>query len=155
MSISFSIDGGDLKVGSGRSFETVTGAQKLAQDLGLWVLERIGTDPATPQYGSRLDGGIIDGISIDSFIGQTLTNERVLEVKQELSTLLAQYQQDQVSKMQREMVLYNGNHTLTTDETLSTVDSIEAVSVGDQIIVRVSITTLAGSNFKLTLPLGF
>jgi hypothetical protein len=154
MSLSFKIEGGDLKVGAGRSFETVTGADKLAQDLSLWILEHIGTDPATPQYGSALDGGTVNGVQIESFIGQALTDERVLEIKQELSTLLAQYQQDQVTKMQREMVLYNGNHTLTPDETLYSVDSIQAAVTADQIVVRISITTLAGASLKVTLPIG-
>lgn len=154
MSTSFKIQGGDLRVGAGRTFETVSGAQKLAQDLELWVLEHIGTDPATPDFGSRLDGGIINGVALESFIGQGATDERVAEIKQEITTLLSQYQQTQVAKMQREMILYNGNHTLSKDETLYTVDSIEAKAVVDKIIVRVGITTLSGSQFRLTLPLG-
>lgn len=155
MSISFKIEGGDLKVGVGRTFETVTGAPKLAQDLELWILERLGTDPSTPNFGSRLDGGTVNGVMLESFIGQSATDERASEIKQEISTLLAQYQQTQVAKIQREMILYNGNHTLSKDETLYSVDSIESKVVVDQIIVRVGITTLAGAQFKITLPLGF
>lgn len=154
MSKSFRIEGGDLKVGAGRSFEIVTDSSKLAQDLELWLQEHIGTDPATPEFGSRLDGGIVNGVPVESLIGQMLTDERVSEVKQELSTLLTQYQQTQVAKMQREMAIYNGNHTLAQDEILASVDSIEARAIGDQIVARVSMTTLAGQSFKVTLPVG-
>lgn len=153
MSKSLKLVAGDLSIGSGRTFETVSGSSKLAQDLELWILEHLGNDPDTPEFGSLLDGGTSNGVQIPSFIGEILTDERVGEIKQDISTLLAQYQQGQVTKMQREMALYNGNHTLSPDEILYTVDSIEATSIGTEIITRVSITTLAGNQFRLTIPL--
>lgn len=152
MSTSFRIQGGDLSVGAGRSFERAIGSLKLAQDLRLWVLEHVGTDPATPTFGSRLDGGIIDGEPVESFIGQVATEARQAEIRTEMIALLSQYQAGQIAKMQREMLAYGGSHTLTADETLHSIESVLTTQIGDQIIVRVLCHTLAGTQFQLTIP---
>jgi hypothetical protein len=152
MSTSLKISGGDLSIGSGRSYERVTGAYKLAQDLRLWVLERIGTDPSTPTYGSRLDGGVIDGDSIPSYIGQVANPAIIADIRAEVISLLSQYQANQIAKMQREMIAYGGKHTLSADETLQNVVSVDTSQIADQIIVRVTCMTLAGTQFRLTIP---
>lgn len=152
MSTSLKISGGDLAVGSGRSYERVTGAYKLAQDLKLWVLEQIGTDPATPSFGSRLDGGVIDGVEVPSYIGQVANPAILADIRAEIVSLLSQYQATQIAKMQREMISYGGKHTLSADETLQSVTSVETSQVGDQVIVRVTCQTLAGTQFRLTIP---
>lgn len=152
MSKSLKIEGGDLKVGTGRSFETVVGAEKLAQDLELWVLERIGIDPATPTYGSSLDGGIVNGVSVASFIGQVMTAERVNEARAQVLNILTQYQQGQLNKMKRELVEYGGKHTLDADEVLQSIDSIQAAASGTTVIIRATFTTLAQNTFNLTVP---
>lgn len=154
MSTSFKISGGDLSIGSGRSYERVSGAYKLAQDLRLWVLERIGTDPATPTYGSRLDGGIIDGVEQASYIGQ-LANPYVLtQIRSDIIGLLSDYQTNQISKMKREMIAFGGKNSLTADEILQTVVSVDTTQVADQVIARVVVTTLAGTQLKITIPTG-
>jgi hypothetical protein len=152
MSKSFRITNGDLEVGVGRSYQQVTGQAKLFQDLKLWVLEKIGTDPATPTYGSRLDGGVIGGEEIPSYIGQTITQERMADIAAEVSDLLALYQEEQLAKMQREAILYQGEHTLAPEEILHRVDDISTAQVGTTILVRVACTTLAGNSFRLTIP---
>lgn len=152
MSKSLSVINGDLQIGSGRSYQSVSGSAKLSQDLTLWIQEHVGTDSMTPTYGSTLDGGIIDGNVVPSFIGQINTAERVSEVRANIASLLGTYQQMQLEKMKREIVEYQGRHTLDPDEILNFVDSIEAKAVGDQIIVRVLCTTMSMRQFKLTLP---
>lgn len=152
MSKTMQIVNGDLVVGAGRSFQQVTGKQKLFQDLKLWVLERIGTDPATPTYGSRLDGGVIDGVEVESMIGELATQDRLDEIESEVAGLLASYQQEQIDKMRREVVLYNGQHTLSPNEVLHRVDAIQTTLLGTTVLVRVHCTTLAGDSFKLTIP---
>jgi hypothetical protein len=153
MSKSFKIVNGDFAVGAGRSFETVSGASKLAQDLRLWVTERIGTDPSFPTYGSRLDGGVVDGREIESYIGQIGTQERLNEIRAEVNTLLSLYQSTQLEKMRRESILYNGKTTLPPEEVLHVVENIEARQVGTVVIVRVTYQTLAGRNNRMTFPM--
>jgi hypothetical protein len=144
---------GDLIVGAGRSFETVTGKDKLFQDLKLRILERIGIDPATPTYGSRLDGGVIDGRVIPSLIGGVASADTVLEVKAEIYSILSQYQEQQLEKIRDESNRFQGKHTLSRDEILHTVDSVEVAIRGEIIFVRVTCTTLSGTNFQLDVPL--
>ena len=152
MSKSFKITNGDLTVGPGRAFETVTRVDKLAQDLRHWVLEKIGIDPATPTYGNRLDGGIIGGESVGGFIGETNSESRALEVRSEVLDLLGRYQQMQLAKIRRETAQYGGRHSLHEDEVLHLINSVAVSTRADQIIVRVSCQTLSGKSFDLIIP---
>jgi hypothetical protein len=152
MSKSFQIDNGDLVISSGRKFGTVTGSGKLAQDLRLWILEKIGTDPSTPTFGSRLDGGIIDGQEIQSYIGQIVNQQRVNEIVREVGNVVNKYQSTQLEKLKRDAVLYQGEQTLVPDEILHFINSIEGKAVGDIVAVQVNCTTLSGTIFKLTIP---
>lgn len=153
MSTSLKIVNGDLSVGSGRSFEVVSGRAKLQQDLKLWVLERIGSDPATPTYGSRLDGGIINGVEVPTFIGTIINDQVAAEIRSEIITLIQRYQQGQFEKVRNETILYTGKNTLDKDELIKTLDSVRVRAEGTTIIVSVTITTMADNTVSLTLPL--
>lgn len=152
MSTSLKINGGDLVIGTGRSYERVTGAYKLAQDLKLWVLEQIGTDPATPTFGSRLDGGVIDGVEVPSYIGQVANPYVLTQIRSDIIALLSNFQTNQISKMKREMIAFGGKNSLDADEILQTIVSVDTTQVADQVIVRVVVTTLAGTRLQLTIP---
>lgn len=152
MSKSFQINNGDLVINAGRKYGSVTGTAKLAQDLRLWILEKIGTDPSTPTFGSALDGGIIDGQEIQSFIGQIANQQRVDEIKQEVAAVVTAYQARQLEKIKSDNVLFQGQQTLTPDEILHIIDSIEAKADGDVVAVRVMCRTLSNTQFKLIVP---
>lgn len=153
MSYSLRVENGDLVVGSKRALEVVTGKEKLFQDLKLWILERLGTDPATPLYGSILDGGVIDGQYVDSFIGQVINHENLLAIKAEVLNILQQYQQMQLAKMKKELLEYNNRHTLDENEILHTINSVILTTMGSTVLVKVSCTTLKKVTFNITLPL--
>lgn len=152
MSKSLALENGDLAI-FGRGYAVVEGSAKLAQDLRLWVLERIGSDPATPTYGSSLDGGTINGVEVPSLVGQQMTNSNVLTIQSIVSNLLQQYQQGQLTKMQAEIVQYGGKTTLSNDEVIYTVDGVSATALGTTVVVQASITTLSGQTLLLTIPL--
>lgn len=151
MSNNFKIQRGDLVVGSGRMYERVAGLTKLQQDLELWLLEHIGSDPSTPTYGSSLDGGIINGEPFPSYIGQLSTAGRVREIEAEVRRILELYQETQINKMQLEMAQF-GKHTLAADEILATIDDIQSAAQGDLIIVRVRISTASAQQLSITVP---
>lgn len=153
MSKSFRILNGDLALTGDRTFDIVSGRDKLIQDLTLWVLERIGSDPLTPTFGSTLDGGIINGAEVPSFIGEVMTQGRINEIRAEVNNLLNQYQQLQLAKIQAETVQYGGSTTLDPDEVLKSIDSITTATSGTIIIVRVALTTLGNSQLQLTIPI--
>jgi len=153
MSYSLRIENGDLLIGSNRSLEVVTGKQKLFQDLTMWILERVGTDPATPLYGSTLDGGVIDGQEIPSFIGQIPTQYNLNLIKAEVLDLLHKYQQMQIAKMRQELIEFDGKHTLSGDEVLHTINSVEIGVVDTLVLVRVKCITLNKNSLNITIPL--
>lgn len=155
MSTSLRITGGDLTVGAGRSYETVSGADKLAQDLRLWVLAKIGQDPATPNFGSSIDGGTINDQPIPSTIGQLMSQQRIMEVRASIIELLTQYQTMQLAKMKQDMIDFRGSTTLQANEVVSSVENVEATGIGDTIIVRATIKTMANTTLTLTLPVDF
>lgn len=152
MSKSFALINGDLSL-SGRAYLTVEGSAKLAQDLRLWVLEKIGIDPATPTYGSSLDGGVINGVNIPSLIGQINSQAQTNQVQAVVQSLLVQYQQMQLDKIKVEIVKYGSKSTIPDDEILETINSVKAIDLQDMILVQVSLTTMAGTNLTLTIPL--
>jgi hypothetical protein len=152
MSYSLRVEAGDLVVGNKRALQTVTGKEKLFQDLKLWLLERVGTDPATPSYGSRLDGGVANNQIVPSYIGALATEENMNEIKSEILSLLQTYQQNQLAKMKKEVTEF-GNHTLRPNEVLRSINDIEVKQVGTSIIVRVNLSTLSKDTFNLTIPL--
>lgn len=152
MSTSFKITGGDLTVATGRTYDRVSGAYKLAQDLRLWVLEQIGTDPSTPTYGSTLDGGVIDGAVVPSVIGQIGTPVLVGQIRSEIISLISTYQQNQLAKMKSEMLQFNGQTSLDPDEILQNIVSVNAAQVETQVIVQVVVQTLADTTLQLTIP---
>lgn len=144
MSKSFAIVGGDLSV-SARSFATVRGKEKLMQDLRSWLLERIGTDPATPSFGSSLN-------EEDNFLGNILSQRRVFDVRNEVTNLLTRYQQLQLTKMQADSLDFEGKTVLDNDEMIEEISSVEVTSSGTLILVRVLLSTVKGNTIQLTLP---
>lgn len=153
MSKSFAVVNGDLGVSSGRSFDVVTGRAKLAQDLRLWILEKIGNDPMTPTYGSRLDGGVIDGQPVPSFIGQIVSPDLLSQIRNEIQSQCSQYQAMQFNKIRSEALVYGGRNTLEEDEVLSKVEQVDVKAMADIVVAQVKLTTLSGLSLTLTVPL--
>lgn len=152
MSKSLAIVNGDLAIGPGRKFESVSGRDKLLQDLKLWVLEKIGTDPATPGYGSRLDGGIEDGTNVPSFIGRIAQDQTVMEIRSEIIDLIIRFQAMQYDSIRAETIRYGGHNTMSADQVVSTIESVDIKFVGTMVIAQVKIGTLDGTIVRLTMP---
>jgi len=153
MSTSFKLTNGDLSVGAGRAYEVVQGRDKLRQDLTLWLMERIGQDPMTPTYGSRLDGGVIGGREIPSYIGQIASDNNSNQIRMEVLDLLVEYQNMQLDKIRNETLLYRGKNTLEADEVIDSINSVDVTQIGTTILVRVVLTTLGNTSLKVTLPI--
>lgn len=153
MSKSLTITNGDLAVSS-RNFDVVNGINKLKQDLHLHILERLGTDPSTPGYGSVLDGGRDEqGNEIPSFIGQLMSEERAADARADVLRIVTRYQQDQLEKMKREAIRFRGQHTLESGEVIHRIDSVVSRIFGTTIIVQVVLTTLSNQSLRLTIPI--
>lgn len=153
MSKSLALVNGDLQIGQGRAYETVSGSAKLRQDLKLWILERIGTDPMTPTYGSRLDGGVENGQPVPSYIGQAMSAENLMRMRTEVIQLIERYQAMQYQKMRSETLKYSGATTISGDEVILSIDSVTAKTLEPTIaIIQVVLTTLNKSKISITIP---
>jgi len=155
MSKSLAFDQGDLVLGAGRSFETVSGKKKLFQDLKLHILEQMGRDPGALGLGTTFEGGFVSGRYIQPIIGQNDSDRMRFEIKRQVAEVCRRYQQLQLQKIQTESVLYNGRNTLDADEVLSRVDSIDvSVTTPTQVRVKVVIVTIAGTIIPFEFNLG-
>lgn len=96
---------------------------------------------------------MIDGQEIPSFIGQLPTQFNLNLIKAEVLDLLHSYQEMQTAKMKQELIQFDNRHTLTGDEVLHTIDSVDVVAIATLVLVRVKCTTLNRNTFNLTIPL--
>lgn len=151
MSKSLAVVGGDLAIQS-RAYQVVTGKDKLIQDLRSWILEPLGTDPATPSFGTRLEGVLTDTEDFAGVIGGALTQQIVDGLQAELLDMLNTYQTLQVTKMQEEVVQYDGQTTLDPDEVIQSIDSVQAVVAADTILLQITLTTFSSNSLQITVP---
>lgn len=154
MSWSFHIKNGDLNLAGPGGFATVSGQQKLIQDLKNWILTPRGTDPMHPDYGSVLDGGMLpDGTQVNSFLGGLFTSENLVEIESEVRRALAAYQQQQLDRLTRESALYGGKNTFSAGEILVSVDDVSLQQVGDTVLVTCLISTGNGDQLSFSQAL--
>lgn len=151
MSWSLQLKNGDLTLGEAR-YGAVTGSAKLIQDLRCALLERIGTDPQHPAFGSSLDGGRLpDGTELPSLIGRKDWARVVVEVESEIRRIERNHQARQTSRIEADKFTY-GRPTLTPAEILVSIDGIESIQVGDTLLVRVSLVTGGQQNYVIDIP---
>ena len=80
------------------------------QDLKCLLIERVGTDPATPDFGSQFE--------TDTYIGSVYTEILAAEARAEVLELLQGYQAAQLEKIKEETIAYNGLNTLEAGEVI-------------------------------------
>jgi hypothetical protein len=153
MSKSFRVFNGDIQIGPKRALDLVEGGDKLRQDLELWVLERVGIDPSTPSFGSKLDGGRVNGVEIPSVIGQIISDQLLGEIRSEVISLIQRYQSMQYDKLRSETIQYRGKNTLSEDEIVSSIDKVNVTTAGTTVVVQAIINTLNGNQVRLTIPI--
>jgi hypothetical protein len=153
MSWSLRVSNGDLVLG-GTSFSTVTGEEKLVQDLRHYLLEQMGTDPMHPTYGSVIDGGTLpNGQIVESPIARIDWRNVTLEIEAEIRRIAAEYQRRQLERAKRDRHRYHKT-TLSAGEILAEVRDITFTQDQDTLYVEVEIES-GRSNpvlLDLTLP---
>lgn len=138
---SFRVREGDLVVTAGTA-ETVSGSDKLIQDLTLWLQEPIGTGFTTPRFGSILP----------SLIGRGDPEAVVMEVQSEVQRVLSLYQTYQFEKIKAAKM--NGRlYTFSRREILNRIYAVKAVAVGNAVHVQARIQTGAGDDIDVPLSI--
>lgn len=130
----------------------VTGRNKTFQDLKLWLLESMGTDPMHPEYGSLLDGGRLpNGRVVDSFIGSDQSS--VHRVEEEIARIVTSFMSQQKKRIDRDLASF-GKTTVSDSEIIDRVVSIDSQIFDSKLVVRVVLGMRNNTTMSLTQPIG-
>lgn len=153
MSWSFQIVGGDLyPLSTASGLGIVTGKDKTFQDLKLWILESMGTDPMHPEYGSLLDGGRLpNGTIVDSFVGsESLSAHRVEE---EIYRIVSSFMTRQKKRIDKDIASF-GRTTISNSEIIDRISEVRTQLFDTKLIVRVSLAMRDNTILSITQPIG-
>jgi len=152
VSWSLQLRNGDLTIG-GATLGQTTGKAKLVQDLRCALLERMGSDPLHPWFGSLLDGGRLNGQEQPSVIATDDWSRATLAVEAEIRRVAEQYQRSQILRLENDRLTY-GKPTLSPDELLMSVGDIDFFQSQDALLVPVTLITANDDELLLNVPLG-
>lgn len=150
MSWSLHLRNGDIAL-DGAKLGRITGSDKLAQDLRCALLTKLGSDPQHPNYGSVIEGGRIGGREVGGVVGTPDWQMAAVQIESEIRRVARDYQSYQAGRVQSDQATY-GRATLTPDEVLVSIESVDFVAVADTLLVNVRIATQAGNRQTLILP---
>ena len=152
MTWSLKLTNGDIGI-TGNSYSTVTGPEKLVQDLRCWILEPQGNDVMHPDYGSMItEGGITaDGSEIPSALGGTFSAEDLMRIEAEVRRVVGYYQALQKDRLRKEAVLYGGKNTFSAGEICLGIQNITILQSLDTAMCYVKIMTGNGDVLAFTV----
>lgn len=137
MSFSLQVANGDLVL-SGSQMGIVYGADKLKQDLTLWLAERFGIDKSHPTMGSYFE----------NYIGGVVTNATQTMVYNEAMRVLDNYQQVQGQAFTQSPQLFS------LSELLYAINSVNVSILYDAVTVAVSVANAQGLATTITVTQG-
>lgn len=127
MTYSLMLSGGDLSTASSM-LQTVSGTEKLKQDIHAWLTEAYQIDRFHPKYGSLMT----------SYIGQPMNVDSVFAIQVEAARVLSNLQSYQKQMYQQDPTLYS------PDELLDYVDDISTVFDQDRLRIGITFRTATG-----------
>lgn len=127
MTYSLMLSGGDLSTASSM-LQTVSGTEKLEQDIRAWLTEAYQIDRFHPRYGSLMT----------SYIGQPMNVDSVFAIQVEVARVLSNLQSYQKQMYQQDPTLYS------PDELLDYVDDISTVFDQDRLRIGITFRTATG-----------
>jgi len=133
------LSGGDLVLGPG-GFETLTGPERIMQDLRVALSEPLGVDRFHPGWGSR----------VDDFVGMPLDQATAFDLEQEVNRVIGNYMAVQAEKAARD-ALRDDTRRYTTSDLVSHVSDVEVAYQKDQARVTITIVTVSGEEFTSSI----
>lgn len=112
----------------GSTLQIVSGAEKLSQDMSVWLRERYGVDRFHLTYGSVLQ----------DFIGSIVTDNTKNAIQSEVLRILRNYQKLQMR------ALKSSPNLLSLTELLQSIDSVYAYVSFDTVQVQVRVSNAVG-----------
>jgi hypothetical protein len=137
MSFSLQVANGDLVL-SGSQMGIVYGADKLKQDLTLWLAERYGIDKSHPTMGSYFE----------SYIGSVINSATQSMVYNEAMRVLNNYQSVQGQAFTQSPQLFS------LSELLYAINSVNVSILYDAVTVAVSVANAQGQTTNVTVTQG-
>jgi hypothetical protein len=128
---------GDLVLGPG-GYETIDGAPKVVQDLGLAVREPFGSDRFHPRWGSILD----------QFIGGLISADTPVLLESEIRRIVQNYIALQQAQIQADATAGRPSR-FTNNEVITGLEGMNLVQRQDSITVKVSLETMGRT--KITI----
>lgn len=123
---------GDLVIGGAGGYATLSGVERIRQDLTLALWEEYGTDRFHPRFGSI----------IKQYLGSPITPELQQLVKAEVNRVIQNY----IAIQQAEVVRgtqYDVTGRYDTSDVVRSLDQIDVRTTLDAIYVMAALTTLA------------
>lgn len=152
MSWSLRVSNGDLVLDGGH-LGTTSGEGKLLQDLRHYLLEKMGSDPMYPWYGSLIDGGRMpNGRIVNSPIGGYDFRSIALDIETDIRRIAADYQRRQLERAKADRLRYNKT-TLTAGEILAELTFVNFEQRQDALVVHIGVMTGNMSEKRLELHL--
>lgn len=133
-----SLVGGDLMIGTDGGYLTLTGADRIRQDLALALNDYFGSDRFHPGWGSI----------VTDYLGSVNDAQAQALVKAEVNRVLQNYliiQQQGV--VQQSMTGVTGSYS--TADVVRSVDDITVQALMDAIFITVRLSTTAGQTITL------
>lgn len=138
MSYSLQLIAGDLAI-QGSKIATVSGVDKLRQDLDLWVRDNYGLNRFHPDYGSVLD----------SFIGGIIGPTTTLDVQAEVYRVLTNYQNLQLRRFKANPSKFSNAELLQDIVSVDVSTSYDTVTAS--VVVRTAAGVTANLNVKVSV----
>lgn len=151
MSWSLQLRGGDLVL-DGTRLGSVTGSNKLIQDLRCTILERMGTDDSHPWFGSLIDGGIQNGQEVPTLIASSNWSYVMLQIEAEIRRIADLHQKSQIQRLERDKSTY-GKPTLTSSELLMGIGDIQFYQAQDNMLIQIVLIVGNERNETINIPL--
>ena len=133
---------GDLVLEAGGSAATVSGHERIKQDLACWLLEPLGTDPAYGRFGSK----------IHDFVGTPMWDTTVSDIRTEIARIVnnyAAYQNNEYQKAVASGGRANVLYTWSLSDLLTGSFSMHTRVQDDKIRITVALQTQGGDTITI------
>lgn len=136
--MTLALSAGDLVINS-HSYQTISGAAMIRQDLSLALIEPYGDDPYHPTWGSLLP----------SYVGLPLSSSLQMTVENEVTRVVTQFmnmQQATISNAQSRGYVVG----YTTADVVVGITGVTSSISYDTLTITVSLVTAAGQGVSIT-----
>lgn len=151
MTWSLYLRNGDIARGKGNSLATVTGANKVQQDLSHWLMAELGSNPFYRSYGSLLEEEEGKTIVIGDQV-VSVADDKVTLVVSEINRIIEEYQKQQLARLRQEVITYEGKHTFSEGEIIEDFN-VEYEHLFDTLYVQINLILLNGTQQSIEIEL--